>query len=203
MAEYRLWDDGDEPATGGQLCAEIDRKGHRCCRRYVETPRLESLRDNRVGPCTWRQHDPRLVEKLGEIDLTPARPWAAHASYDDPWIVEKNFDIQVLHGVVIQHRRRNSREDEVVGAIAQPWEIEGRDRHDVRHRDDAGIPFGKSLEDLWKHGVCERLDVSERQLARRRIGQELDVPDALLQFIECRPAAREQSARVERWFDPA
>jgi hypothetical protein len=59
------------------------------------------------------------------------------------------------------------------------------------------------FDDLWKDRVGVRLDVSNRLLAGCGIGQELDVPDPLLQFIECRPAAHEQSASVGCRLDPA
>ena len=141
--------------------------------------------------------------KLGEIDLATARPSAVHASHNDPWIVEKNLNIQIIQRIVVRDRRRNAREDEIIGAISQSREFEGRGRHDVRLHDHARIFLGELFDDLRKDRVPNRQRISDRQLACRGIGQELDIPDALPQFIECRPAAREQSARVERWLDPA
>ena len=186
-----------------RFCAKVHRIGHERCCRHAEALRLESLRDNLVGRCIGRRHDPRLVEKLGKIDLATARPSAVRASRKDPWIIEKDFNIQVIQSVVVRNRRRNSREDEVIGAIAQSREFEGRGRHNVRPHDDARIFLGESFDDLRKEGVRDRQGISNRQLACRGIGQELDVPDALPQFIECRPAARKQRARVGRWLDPA
>src|SRR5262249_5409211 len=43
-----------------------------------------------------------------------------------------------------------------------------------------------------------RLLAADLHLTRSGIGQALDVPDALLQFIECSSAARENGAAVNR-----
>jgi hypothetical protein len=44
---------------------------------------------------------------------------------NDPWIVEKSFDIQIIHQLVVQLQLGSPREDEVIGAIAQSREGKG------------------------------------------------------------------------------
>src|SRR5262245_23059485 len=62
---------------------------------------------------------------------------------------------------------------------------------------------GEQLDDLREHGGRYRFGISDRQLACGGVGEELDIPDALPQLIECHPAAREQSLSIERRLDTA
>src|SRR5215813_6613288 len=56
----------------------------------------------------------------------------------------------------------------------------------------------KLLDNLWKYGGGRRFRIPNRQFARFRIRQELNVSDSLSQFVKCRSPAHQERARIER-----
>ena len=178
----------------------MQRVSHHACPRRTETSRRESVRDLRVAFCIGRRQEPRFVDKLTEIDAATTRPRGVFAGYNDPRIVEKNFNIQVIDGVIVWWHWR---QDKIMGSLAQSLTLVGRSGHDVPTQNDAPILFGKPLDHLREHSRRERLGISERQFAGRGIGEKLDVPNPLSQFVESCPAAGKQRASVECGLDAA
>src|SRR5215207_595740 len=101
-----------------------------------------------MAQCIGRRHEPRRIEKLGEVYLATTRPSTVRARYNDPWIVEKNLNIQIVQRAVVRSRRRNAREDEVIGAISQSRGFEGWGGHDIRLHDHARILSRELFDEL-------------------------------------------------------
>ena len=74
----------------------------------------------------WVANVPRLVDEFSKIDLATTRPSAVRARRNDQWIVEKNFDVQVIHRIIVGTRLRHSREDDIMCAVAKSGELEAR-----------------------------------------------------------------------------
>src|SRR5215471_12543428 len=62
-------------------------------------------------------------------------------------------------------------------------------------------PFRKSFDHRGKYDASHEFGVSNRQLARSGIRKELDVPDALLQFVEGCEAALKQRLAIASGLD--
>ena len=201
ISEHRLRDDCDEPATSGQSRPKVDRISHQRRSRHPEAPRFESLCHDLVARRVGRRHQPRLVQQLGKIDLATARPIGprrCHKIHGSSKRAStfKSFTRSSSGCSWKSARGRGHRFDRAAPGSSRL--ASGQCPRASRHADDLREPF----DDLRK----DQLAMTGRiQLSIRRcgIGQELDVPDPLLQFIECRPAARKERARVNRRLDPA
>src|SRR5690349_16869011 len=64
--------------------------------------------------------------------------------------------------------------------------------------DDARIALHKAVENWRKHRGGNRFEASHPQVAGRGVGEILDRPDPLFQFIERRDAAVEHGPRIHR-----
>ena len=87
---------------------------------------------------------------------------AVHARRNDQWIVEENFDVQVIHPVIVGTRLRHSREDDIMCPVAQSGELEARRRHNVRAHDDARIFHGKSFDHQRDDDASHQFRISNR-----------------------------------------
>ena len=113
--------------------------------------------------------------------------------------MKKDFDLQIfgqlvsLHGTTAQH--------EVVFSVPQPGVVDGRRRKGIDAQGDVGIDLGEAVDDRPQDGGSYRIGAADRELAGRRISQELDVPNALLQFVKRDQAAFEQGIAIDRGLD--
>src|SRR5262249_3048865 len=134
-----------------------------------------------------RSKYPTLVNKLGEIDLATTGPWVLRPGHNDQRIVEQGFYIHVV-SKNLRGWRHGPFQEEVVRSLEQAGISASRHIRDAQ--DDSGKSFRKSVDD----GAHERgrsvHRASNPYFATGRIGQELDVLDALPQLIEDRPRAR-------------
>jgi hypothetical protein len=150
-----------------------------------------------MRPATGCHQYPRLVNQLSEIDLATTSPSTAHSSHHDQVVIEQDFYVQVMPATIVHVWRQQQCHYEIELSLAQTRQIQRRSIDLVHVQDDTRIQPGKAFKDWWQYrGNC--FGAPNLHLACCGIGQELDVPDALLQFIEYRSTASEQRATVHR-----
>ena len=90
---------------------------------------------------------------------------------------------------------RHAHQRKIDGAIAYLRQVESRS-HRVRHmHSHPRITLIKPLNDGRKNR-CDGFRASDSDLPRCRVGQEFDFFDSLLQVVECRSPAFEQSTAI-------
>ncbi len=111
--------------------------------------------------------------------------------------------MQFIHDLLVRKRCRQPEHRKINESLVQRrqfWRItDNADLFDSHSH--AGILMGKSFHDRREDRGRDRVVAPEPYLTDRRVGQELDVPDALLEFIEHRVAALQQRAAIHRGLD--
>src|SRR5262249_39337381 len=84
-AQERRWKHRDETTGSEHAEPHLSRRGHDAYLRHPQSLRSEGLCHDVVRPTVRRvREDPRLVGKLGEIDLaTASRPWTGRSNRYD------------------------------------------------------------------------------------------------------------------------
>src|SRR5262249_7511772 len=101
----------------------------------------------------------------------------------------------------ISPERPRSGQNEVEPPLEQFSHFERWRNHLIDVQDDMRIRLHEASDDLLKNPRRNRLWATDAQFSRRWIGQELDIPYALLELIERRDAALEQRGAVQRGLD--
>src|SRR5205085_2500968 len=110
---------------------QVNREPEQAHCRHLETLRPKDFCQAHVVPrFGWRQK-PGLVDQLGKIDHTMARPSAVQSYSDDQWVVEETFHVQIVRYSFVRTRRRPSQENEIELSVAQSRIFGGGRRHIV------------------------------------------------------------------------
>ena len=147
-----------------------------------------------------RGEDPGGLEELGRIDLAAARPCAVHIGGNQQGILKQCFDVELL---LLDERSRDAGQDEIVLSLAQARKFGAGRCHFIEMQHHARVLAAEALDGERENGGHDRRRTPDPQLARRRIGQERDVPYSLPQLVECGPPALEQGAPIDRRLDAA
>src|SRR5262249_48644561 len=91
-------------------------------------------------------------------------------------------------------------QDAIISSLAQPQE-HLRVVDQISMHGDAWISLGKPENDIRQKCEPRRFHAADPYFSSGRVGQEFDVPDALLQLVENRDAAFKEHVTVDRWLD--
>jgi len=139
--------------------------------------------------------------KFSKIDLASASPSGLQSSYDDQMIVEQDFNIHIISNVIARKWRHAPFQMQVLCTLTQSGIGGNGDFTDAERNFRVGVR--KLLNQVAQergHRCCRTADP---YLAHGRIGQKLDLFDALPQLIECGSRALEQRLSVQGGFDTA
>ena len=145
----------------------------------------------------WRaSQNPRLVDQFGKIDLTATGPRAGSARNDDQFVVEHDLRVEIVEGIAHEWMTAQPLHDEIKLTFAQ-LRVKRLDFLFVHVEHHARILPRKAF-DNWKEDRRDPIRATDLDFAGGRVGQELDVPNPLLQLIEGRTAACQQGTAVNR-----
>src|SRR5580698_8197630 len=137
----------------------------------------------------WRLQNPRFINEFSEIDLSTLCQPTVRPRYHHQSIVEESFYIQVF----IREWHVRPPQDEIVFSTAQRWQRHrGSGGHMVHLDHDVRINCTKPANDVREDRCRDRFVALELDFALRGIGQEFNVPHALLKFVESGEAAFEE-----------
>src|ERR1700722_4759440 len=167
----------------------MHRNGFHADIRRLEPAQSERLGDHPIIPEVAMGEDPSFLAQFGDIDLASTRPRGLTPDDDDQLVVKKRVDIHVCHLLRLVERPTAAAGKYHVEIPIPELLSERRRVHRVDVEDNSGILFGEPLDNGLKDCGRNGFRTPYSNFADRRIGQELDIPYALPQFIEGRDAA--------------
>jgi len=182
-----------------QVGTQRNGKGHHAWLRHDQAAQFERLRQDDAVPGVGRREDPRLVDELRELDLAAAGPLVLHSNRQNQLIIKKIFHVQIV--VLAGAAPHQPGDDEIKRPVPQRRQLQRWSDHwnDVRHH--VRIMLQELPKQRRQHRGRRRFRAPDPHFSHRRIGQKLDIPDALLQFIEGGLAPQYQRAAVGRCLD--
>jgi len=144
--------------------------------------------------------EPRLVDEVREIDLAAAGPSAAHSGRHDQAIIEQNFHIQIIDWEIVEKQCREVSKNEIASPIAQGRHLQSQIIRWVHVYNDARVFPEERFKD-WGKDRRDGFGATDPEFPSGRIGQKLDVPYSLLQFVKGCEAPLEKRMAVHSWLD--
>ena len=145
----------------------------------LASARAKSFNDKCVEKRTRRRPGPVLINKLGELYLAAAHPWIINARHNDQRLLEQNFLIRVPFGIVLGQ----AHEPKLHAACAQS--LKHRERvacNDVK--DDARILLRQPIDSRRDNSLRQGRVRTNSQFSGAGVGENANVLDALLEFVE-------------------
>src|SRR5437773_5880844 len=87
--------------------------------RYLQTIRMEGVRNQRSRQCVRPRQGPRLIDKFSELDFATANPPILFSGHYELRFIEQGFRFEILFGESF----RQAANDEVDVALAQFAEL--------------------------------------------------------------------------------
>src|SRR5262249_49525849 len=155
------------------------------------------LHEESAGIAVGRWEHPSFIHQLRKLDLASPRPRILHTGRHHKGVVKELF-----HGKRVGNRAGYSRYRQLniaLGHVAVELQISPSD--DVEY--NTRIAAGEPIDHRKSRPRCRSIGATDPQLSGGRVGQELDVHDALSDLIEDRDATLDDRAAIMRRLNAA
>src|SRR5215467_870756 len=162
----------------------------------LQTTLSESVCHERAGPGVNRWRNETLVGQVSKLNLTAPGPLALLADDQNEWIVEQDLHIEVFTDIISHKIIFQSGQDQINLALVKLWHLHGRLSHLLHFKFDTRILTGEAFKNRQQESRRDRFRTSDPQLACKRIGDEFNVLDSLVELVESSSASHQQRFAV-------
>ena len=146
---------------------------------------------------------PGLANQIGEIDLASTRPRTLYAGHYVHPVFENDFNIDIIADFRARTRCGQRRQHEIDRSMAEIGKFVVRTAQQGDFEIQTRIAARKLLDNRGKHRAGEYGLAADAQLACRGVGEMLDFPHSLSEFIERGCSAFKQCIAIDSWLDAA